>query len=156
MIPRLLSFLCGLALCIGFFLPWVKVSIFDFMGLSNISTQLKANFSMPDILNASAFDIVMKENTETKTRILLLCCPTFGMLLILASFINRWVIGTAAFLSGCLLLGYPLFHISKILYHTTGPGLWLVIGSALFSFFFGLIYLITVTKSAHKKPQKEG
>jgi len=107
----------GLALVVGFFLPWVDIG---------------------GMITASGWTIVWRAEGATTTRILLGFVPVIGALLALAGLTASRKTTGIALAAGGGILGYFVWSFARGFFATTGLGLWLVIAGAIVALGVGL------------------
>jgi hypothetical protein len=110
--------LCGAALLVGFFLPWLDVG---------------------GMISASGWDMFWGKGASWSTKLWLLGFPLAGIALIVTGLGGdaRKAAGVAA-ASGGILIGWMLFRLAWGFFKTTGIGLWMVIAAAIVALIFGL------------------
>ncbi len=99
----------GLALAVGFFLPWI-----DFGG----------------VFRVSGFDVVWHGGAAFYTRALLALLPLAGVALAIAGLTGSRSAPLLGFTIGGGVLGYVLVKTVWSFLITTGWGMWLVLGGA--------------------------
>jgi hypothetical protein len=107
----------GLALVVGFFLPWIDTG---------------------GMITASGFTIVWRAEGATATRILLAFVPVIGAMLALAGLTASRKTTGIALAAGGGILGYFAWSFARGFFATTGLGLRLVIAGAIVALAVGL------------------
>lgn len=102
--------MCGLALVVGFFMPWL-----DLGGVASIS----------------GWDLVKSSHVAWTTRFMLALCPLGGAALALAGFGRSRSASGLSLGMGLGVLGYLFFKLAWGFIKTTGFGLWIVIAAAV-------------------------
>ncbi len=123
LVRRAVFLLCGLALLIGFFLPWVTAgTAIELSGLGLI-------FSGGDVVQA----------ISGSGRFLLVMVPLLGAVLIVGAVTaRRWTVWVGTIGAGALLL-FGIFHVILLFMSSTGLGMWLVVFSSLSTLVFGAL-----------------
>jgi hypothetical protein len=109
--------LSGLALVVGFFLPWVDVG---------------------GIFTVSGFSMVWRAEGAGTTRLLLGLVPLVGALLAVAGLTGSRKTTGIALAAGGGILGYFIYSFTRAFFATTGIGLWLVLAAASVALVAGL------------------
>jgi len=108
----------GIALLIGFFLPWIDIG---------------------DVANINGFELVSGPNLPVWQRYMLAVCPIVGLALVGSGVVGfkgaRWV-GVGA---GSIVLLYGIFTVGYIVFHMLDAGLWIVLAGALVALVSGLV-----------------
>lgn len=107
----------GLAMVIGFFLPWI---------------------SLGELISASGYDLVSREAFSPLTRLIFALCPIGGAALVLGAVSGARGLGAGAWILGAGILLYSGYRLLQVLLLTTGVGLWIVITAALVAVIVGL------------------
>ncbi len=125
LIHRVVFFVCGAALTIGFFLPWVTAgTALELSGLGLV-------FSGGDVVQA----------ISGSGRFLLFLVPILGGTLVAGAITgHRWTAWIGALGAGALLL-FGIIHVILLFMSSTGLGMWLVVFSALSTLVFGALTL---------------
>src|SRR5581483_770842 len=100
----------GLALMVGFFLPWIDIG---------------------GMITASGWTIVWRAEGATTTRLLLGLVPFIGAALAIAGVTASRKTTGIALAAGGGILAYFAWSFARGFFATTGLGLWLVIGGAI-------------------------
>jgi hypothetical protein len=122
-IRRLAFGICGFLLVTGFFLPWVVAgTALEFTGLGLV-------FARGDVVKA----------ISGSGRFLLFLVPLLGVVLVVGSFAGqRWTPWAAALGAGALLI-FGAAHVLFLFISSTGPGMWIVVLTALATLAFGAL-----------------
>ena len=107
----------GLAMVVGFFLPWIDVG---------------------GAFTVSGWDFVKSSHVAWHTRMVLLLLPIAGALLALAGLAGGAAAASLGVATGLGVFGYMFFRIAWGFIKTTGLGLWMVLGAAAVAVVFGL------------------
>lgn len=121
---RLLLGFAGLALLVGFFLPWVRVPA-DVQG--GISTM------------RSGLDLMTSGELGGTPSLLLLAVPALGAALSATAFMGFRFSGQFAVGVAALLIAYALYVVIHFFLQRTAPGMWLVAGSTVVILLLGII-----------------
>jgi hypothetical protein len=114
---RMIMGLTGIALVVGFFMPWIDVG-----GLHGVS----------------GYDLVKNEHLATSTRLILALCPLGGALLALAAFARSAAAAKISVAMGAGVLGYTTFKLAYGFLKVTGWGLWMVLAGGAVALVLGL------------------
>ncbi len=109
---RIAAALAGVALLVGFFLPWLDV------GLGGVG-------------QASGLDMVIKAEGFSALRVALCLVPLAGAALLAAALKGGVLAARVSLVVGLALLGYGLYQVGKSFFAVTGLGLWLVIAATV-------------------------
>jgi hypothetical protein len=119
---RIIFIVCGLALLVGFFLPWFKLgNLLQVSGMGLIFTQ------------GEAVGMLSGPN-----RFLLIAVPVLGFLLVLGAGFGLRVTPWIAVVGACIILLYGLFTVMQLFISSTGFGMWLVILASIAALGIGL------------------
>jgi hypothetical protein len=119
---RIIFVVCGLALLVGFFLPWFKLgNLLQVSGMGLIFTQ------------GEAVGMLSGPN-----RFLLVAVPVLGFLLVLGAGFGLRVTPWVAVVGACIILLYGLFTVMQLFISSTGFGMWLVILASIAALGIGL------------------
>ncbi|HEX5098962.1 MAG TPA: hypothetical protein VFV94_05655 [Polyangiaceae bacterium] len=114
---------CGVALLVGFFMPWFKVgALLTVSGLS----LLVSSGEMVGMLSGS-------------NRFLLVIVPLLGVVLVGGSILGTRLTRTIAVAGSALFLLGGMFITIRLFLSTTGTGMWMVLFAALLALSVGLI-----------------
>jgi hypothetical protein len=108
----------GLALVVGFFMPWIDVG-----GLHGVS----------------GWDMVCSEQLSLITRIILALCPLGGAVLALSAFGRSNKAAQLGLAVGAGVLGYTFYKLAYGFIKVTGAGLWMVLAGATVALAIGLL-----------------
>jgi hypothetical protein len=109
--------LAGLALVVGFFLPWIDVG---------------------GVFTVSGFAMVWRGEGGGIGRFLLAMVPLVGVALACAGVLGSRKAAGIALAAGGGIFGYFLWTLARGFIATTGIGLWLVLGASVAALVFGL------------------
>lgn len=115
LVVRVLCFLAGLGLLLGFFLPWFRLA--DLAVVSGISLMLTSG--------------AMVEALTGPSRGMLILIPVCGAALVATSVFVPRASAVAALGSGAVILLFGLFTLARVFLQTVGAGMWLVVASSL-------------------------
>ena len=115
---RLILAATGVALVVGFFLPWLDIS------------GVRGTVSGWEMVNTSGLDWF--------TRIALFLCPLAGFMLTLAALGKSKSASSIALAAGGGVLGYTFYKLAWGFVKVTGVGLWLVLAAAVVALVLGL------------------
>lgn len=107
----------GLALVVGFFMPWIDVA-----GIGGVS----------------GWDMVRSEQLSLITRAILALCPLGGAALALSAFGHSRRAGQLALGVGGGVLGYTFYKLAYGFIKVTGAGLWIVLAAGVVAVAVGL------------------
>jgi hypothetical protein len=116
---------CGVGLLVGFFLPWFTVG--ELISVSGVGLVF-ADGQMVSMLSGA-------------NRLLLFAIPALSIALLVCGIFGYRAAPWAAVSGSVVILGYGLFTLMRLFLSSTGPGMWLVIGSSLLALAFGLLDL---------------
>ena len=106
---RMVTIVAGLALVVGFFLPWIDLGIGP---------------------NASGLDVVRHTNGASFFRLMVLAVPIGGVAMAFCAFTNSKYTKLVSVLTGLTLVGYGIAKIVQTFFAISGFGLWLVIAAS--------------------------
>lgn len=112
---RVVVFLAGIGLLVGFFMPWLRFG--QFAAVSGLSLMVSSGEAVDALAGPS--------------RGMLILIPASGAALLGASVFGPRVAGMAALGTGIAILGFGLFTLARLFLETMGSGMWVVVGSAL-------------------------
>lgn len=112
---RVVVFVAGLGLLVGFFLPWLRFG--EFAAVSGLSLMVSSGQAVDAVAGPS--------------RGLLILIPACGAGLIAASAFGPRMAVVAALAAGIAVLGLGLFTLARVFLETMGAGMWIVAASAL-------------------------
>lgn len=113
---------CGLALLLGFFMPWFKVgNMLSVSGMGLVFTQ-------GDVVGM----------LSGANRFLLVAVPVLGALLLVGGGLGYRVTSWVAVIGASIILIYGLFTVMQLFISSTGLGMWLVILASIASLGIGL------------------
>ncbi len=119
---RAVFVICGLALLIGFFMPWFKLgNLLQVSGLGLVFTQ------------GEAVGMLSGPN-----KFLLVAVPVLGVLLVVGAGFGLRVTPWVAVVGACIILLYGLFTVMQLFVSSTGFGMWLVIIASIAALGIGL------------------
>jgi len=117
----------GLGLLVGFFLPWMRFG--QFAALSGLSLMVSSGSAVDALAGPS--------------RGLLVIIPVCGAALVASAIFAPRVAALVSLISGIVILAFGLFTLARLFFETVGPGMWIVVVSALASAAVGLAYLVS-------------
>lgn len=112
---RVVVFLAGIGLLVGFFMPWLRFG--QFAAVSGLSLMVSSGEAVDALAGPS--------------RGMLILIPASGAALLGASVFGPRVAGMAALGTGIAILGLGLFTLARLFLETMGSGMLVVVGSAL-------------------------
>ena len=115
--------LAGLALGLGFFLPWLRLA-----GLASIS-----GFGLM-VTDGQAVEMISGPH-----RLLLFAVPLFGVARVIGGITGHRIAAWLALAAGVIVVGDGLVTLVMLFLNTTGIGMWLVIGGSLMALVTGLL-----------------
>ena len=126
---RALLALAGIGFLVGFFLPWFRLgTTASVSGLGLLVT-----------------DGEIVELVTGPDRILLFAVPLLGVGVTVGAIAGHRIGVWLALIAGVLVLGGGLYTLINLFVSTTGPGMWLVVASALTSLVVGVLALASRT-----------
>jgi hypothetical protein len=102
-------FLSGLALVVGFFLPWLDLG---------------------GPFRASGFDAVWNANGITAFRVMMLMVPIGGLAMMLSAAIQSRYARLISLGTGACLGAFGVYKALELFFRVTGWGLWIVLAAA--------------------------
>jgi hypothetical protein len=115
LVRRVLLGVSGLAMLVGFFLPWLKVgTLLTISGFGLV-------FATGDVVNV----------ISGASRFMLVVVPLLGFLLVLGALLGYRLTQWVALAGATAILGFGLARVLELFVTSTGLGMWLVIFSAL-------------------------
>jgi hypothetical protein len=133
LLTRLVFATCGLGLLVGFLMPWITVG--ELVSVSGLGLVV-SDGQMVSMLSGSH-------------RFLLFAIPALAVVLVLGGVLGNRLASWAAVAGGALVLGYGLFTVIRLFLSSTGLGMWLVIGSAVFAFALGVFDIGRRSRAKH-------
>lgn len=124
---RAIVLVAGLGLLVGFFLPWMRFG--QFAALSGLSLMVSSGSAVDALAGPS--------------RGLLVIIPVCGAALVASAIFAPRVAALVSLISGIVILAFGLFTLARLFFETVGPGMWIVVVSALASAAVGLAYLVS-------------
>lgn len=119
---RGLALVAGIGLLIGFFLPWLRMG--DLAAVSGLTLMVSSG-TVVDVLTGPA-------------RGLLIIIPVCGGALVASGLFTPRLAPMAALASGFAIMAFGIFTLARAFIQTVGPGMWLVVGSALLAAAVGI------------------
>ena len=116
---RGVALVSGVALIVGFFLPWRQATALDSVSVSGL-------------------DIVLKGLMEPSTRYAVLAVPLLGITLLVAGYVGRRTALFVGLLAGLTLILVGAWQTLSYLAESIGTGLWVVAGASLLALIGGI------------------
>ena len=118
-VRRVLAGLAGLALVIGFFLPWRQATTLD-------------------PVSVTGFDVITKGLMAAGTRLAVGAVPLCGLALLAAAYVGRRASQLLSLVAGLALLLVGTWQVLSYLALSIGVGLWVVAGASLVAMLAGI------------------
>lgn len=114
-ILRVVVFVAGLGLLVGFFMPWLRFG--QFAAVSGLSLMVSSGEAVDALAGPASGMLVL--------------IPASGAALVAASVFGPRLAVVTALGTGLAILGFGLFTLARLFLETMGTGMWVVVGSAL-------------------------